>query len=272
MNFLMAVSIGIRLKNLLNTSSLKQKFIKQNKQLFGNEIYLDQLSSTNNQKKVKIHDSWYNKLQNEFEKNYWKNLSSKVKNLYKNKVIYPKPNLMFNAFNSTKLDEVKVVIIGQDPYHGEGQANGLSFSVNDKISIPPSLLNIFKELNSDLNIDIPHSGNLQSWANQGVLLLNTVLTVEKDNANSHKGLGWEIFTKKAIEIVSSELNNVVFILWGKQAQSLQDIIDVSKHYIISSVHPSPLSAHRGFFGSKPFSKANNFLKQKGVKPIDWKIN
>ena len=192
----MVVLIGIRPKNQLNTSSFKQRFINQNKQLFGNEIYLNQLSLTN-QKKVKIHDSWYNELKDEFEKNYWKNLSSKVKSFYKNKVIYPKPSLMFNAFNSTKLNEVKVVIIGQDPYHGEGQANGLSFSVNDKITIPPSLLNIFKELKSDLNVDIPDSGNLQSWANQGVLLLNTVLTVEKDNANSHKGLGWEIFTKKS---------------------------------------------------------------------------
>ena len=272
MNFLMVELIGIRLKNQLSTSSLKQKFINQNKQLFGSEIYLDSLSYTNKQKKVKIDDSWYNELKNEFEKNYWKNLSSKVKSFYKDKVVYPKPSLMFNAFNSTKLNDVKVVIIGQDPYHGEGQANGLSFSVNDDITIPPSLLNIFKELNSDLNIDIPRSGNLQSWANQGVLLLNTVLTVEKDNANSHKGLGWEVFTKKAIEIVSSNLNNVVFILWGKQAQSLDEIIDTSKHYIISSVHPSPLSAHRGFFGSKPFSKTNDFLKEKGIKPIDWKIN
>ena len=271
MNFLMVVLIGIRPKNQLNTSSFKQRFINQNKQLFGNEIYLNQLSLTN-KKKVKIHESWYNELKDEFEKNYWKDLSSKVKSFYKNKDIYPKPYLLFNAFNSTKLNEVKVVIIGQDPYHGEGQANGLSFSVNDKITIPPSLLNIFKELKSDLNVNIPDSGNLQSWANQGVLLLNTVLTVEKDNANSHKGLGWEIFTKKVIEIVSSELNNIVFVLWGKQAQSFQDIIDNSKHCIISSVHPSPLSAHKGFFGSKPFSKANDFLKQKGIKPIDWKIN
>ena len=271
MNFLMVVLIGIRPKNQLIISSFKQRFINQNKQLFGNEIYLNQLSLTN-KKKVKIHESWYNELKDEFEKNYWKDLSSKVKSFYKNKVIYPKPSLMFNAFNSTKLNEVKVVIIGQDPYHGEGQANGLSFSVNDKITIPPSLLNIFKELKSDLNVNIPDSGNLQSWANQGVLLLNTVLTVEKDNANSHKGLGWEIFTKKVIEIVSSELNNIVFVLWGKQAQSFQDIIDNSKHCIISSVHPSPLSAHKGFFGSKPFSKANDFLKQKGIKPIDWKIN
>ena len=217
-------------------------------------------------------EKWQDILKTEFDKKYFKDLISFLNSEYQNHKIFPQKKQVFEALNSVAFNDVKVIIIGQDPYHGEGQANGLSFSVNDQISIPPSLLNIFKELNSDLNIDIPHSGNLQSSANQGVLLLNTVLTVEKDNANSHKGLGWEIFTKKAIEIVSSELNNVVFILWGKQAQSLKDIIDVSKHYIISSVHPSPLSAHRGFFGSKPFSKANNFLKQKGVKPIDWKIN
>ena len=264
--------IGIRTKNQLITKSLKKKFINQNKQLFGKEIYLNHLLYSNNQKKVKIHDSWYFELKEEFEKKYWIELSTKVKNSYKNKIIFPKPSLMFNAFNSTHLKNVKVVIIGQDPYHGEGQANGLSFSVNDGIAIPPSLLNIFKELESDLNIPTPNSGNLQSWANQGVLLLNTVLTVEKDNANSHKDLGWEIFTKKAIEIVSSKLNNIVFILWGKQAQSIEDIIDTSKHYIITSVHPSPLSAHRGFFGSNPFSKTNKFLKSKGIKPINWILN
>ena len=266
------ILIGIRPKNQLSTKSLKKKFINQNKQLFGNEIYLNQLSHSNNHKKVKIHDSWYYKLKDEFDKKYWIDLSSKVKNSYKNKIIYPKPHLMFNAFNSTHLNEVKVVIIGQDPYHGQGQANGLSFSVNDDISIPPSLLNIFKELESDLSIPFPNSGNLQSWANQGVLLLNTILTVEKDNANSHKDLGWEIFTKKVIEIVSSQLENIVFILWGKQAQSIEDIIDTSKHYIIASVHPSPLSAHRGFFGSKPFSKTNKFLRSKNINPIDWKLN
>ena len=266
------ILIGIRPKNQLSTKSLKKKFINQNKQLFGNEIYLNQLSHTNNHKKVKIHDSWYYKLKDEFDKKYWIELSSKVKNSYKNKIIYPKPHLIFNAFNSTHLNEVKVVIIGQDPYHGQGQANGLSFSVNDGIPIPPSLLNIFKELESDLSIPLPNSGNLQSWANQGVLLLNTILTVEKDNANSHKDLGWEIFTKKAIEIVSSQLENIVFILWGKQAQSIEDVIDASKHYIIASVHPSPLSAHRGFFGSKPFSKTNKFLKSKNINPIDWKLN
>ncbi len=252
--------------------SLKKKFIIQNKQLFGNDIYLNQLSHSNNHKKVKIHDSWYYELKGEFEKKYWIELSTKVKNSYKNKIIYPKPPLIFNAFNSTQLNDVKVVIIGQDPYHGQGQANGLSFSVNEGIAIPPSLLNIFKELESDLNIPIPNSGNLQSWANQGVLLLNTILTVEKDNANSHKDLGWEIFTKKAIEIVSSKLQNIVFILWGKQAHSIQDVIDKSKHHIITSVHPSPLSAHRGFFGSNPFSKTNNFLKSKDIIPINWKLN
>ena len=266
------ILIGIRPKNQLSTKSLKKKFIKQNKQLFGNKIYLNQLSHSNNHKKVKIHDSWYYKLKDEFDKKYWIELSSKVKNSYKNKIIYPKPHLMFNAFNSTHLNEVKVVIIGQDPYHGQGQANGLSFSVNEGIPIPPSLLNIFKELESDLSIPLPNSGNLQSWANQGVLLLNTILTVEKDNANSHKDLGWEIFTKKAIEIVSSQLENIVFILWGKQAQSIEDVIDTSKHYIIASVHPSPLSAHRGFFGSRPFSKTNKFLKSKNINPIDWKLN
>ena len=266
------ILIGIRPKNQLSTKSLKKKFINQNKQLFGNEIYLNQLSHSNNHKKVKIHDSWYYKLKDEFDKKYWIELSSKIKNSYKNKIIYPKPHLMFNAFNSTHLNELKVVIIGQDPYHGQGQANGLSFSVNDGIPIPPSLLNIFKELESDLSIPLPNSGNLQSWANQGVLLLNTILTVEKDNANSHKDLGWEIFTKKAIEMVSSQLENIVFILWGKQAQSIEDVIDTSKHYIIASVHPSPLSAHRGFFGSKPFSKTNKFLKSKNINPIDWKLN
>ncbi|MAS39558.1 MAG: uracil-DNA glycosylase [Candidatus Marinimicrobia bacterium] len=235
-------------------------------------MYLNQLSHSNNHKKVKIHDSWYYELKGEFEKKYWIELSTKVKNSYKNKIIYPKPPLIFNAFNSTQLNDVKVVIIGQDPYHGQGQANGLSFSVNEGIAIPPSLLNIFKELESDLNIPIPNSGNLQSWANQGVLLLNTILTVEKDNANSHKDLGWEIFTKKAIEIVSSKLQNIVFILWGKQAHSIQDVIDKSKHHIITSVHPSPLSAHRGFFGSNPFSKTNNFLKSKDIMPINWKLN
>ena len=272
MNFLMVISIGRKLKNQLSTKSLKKNFINQNKQLFGEEIYLNKLSFANNKKKVNIHDSWYYQLIDEFEKKYWIDLIVKVKNSYRKKIIYPKPSLIFNAFNSTHFNDVKVVIIGQDPYHGQDQANGLSFSVNEGITVPPSLLNIFKELESDLNIPISKSGNLQYWANQGVLLLNTVLTVEKDNANSHKNLGWEIFTRKAIEIVSSKLENIVFILWGKQAHSIQDIIDKSKHHIISSVHPSPLSANKGFFGSNPFSKTNKFLVSKGLKPIDWKLN
>ena len=256
----------------MSTKSFKQKFINQNKQLFGNEIYLGNVLHLQSKKRVKIHDSWYYELDEEFKKKYWIELSAKIKNSYKNKTIFPKPSQLFNAFNSTHLNNVKVVIIGQDPYHGQGQANGLSFSVNEGITIPPSLLNIFKELNSDLNIPISKTGNLQSWANQGVLLLNTILTVEKDNANSHKDFGWEIFTKKVIEVISIKLENIVFILWGKQANYINDIIDSSKHHIISSVHPSPLSAHRGFFGSKPFSKTNEFLKSKGISPIDWNLN
>ena len=261
---------GIKLKSQLNASFLKKKFIKQNKQLFGNEIYLRKLSNSSS-KKVKIHDSWYLSLKNEFDKEYWKNLSNQIRTLYSKKIIYPKASMMFNALNSTPLNRIKVVILGQDPYHGYGQANGLSFSVNDGIPIPPSLVNIFKELESDLKIPFPKSGNLQSWANQGVLLLNTVLTVEKDNANSHRGLGWEIFTNKIIEVVSSSAQNVVFILWGNQAQNFEDLIDSSKHLIISSAHPSPLSAHRGFFGSKPFSQTNNFLKKKSIQTIDWQL-
>ena len=266
------MSIGIKPKNQLSTNFFKQKFINQNKQLFGNEIYLRNILHLKNKKRVKIHDSWYYELDEEFQKKYWIELSAKIRNSYKSKTVFPKPSQLFNAFNSTHLNNVKVVIIGQDPYHGQGQANGLSFSVNEGITIPPSLLNIFKELNSDLNIPISNNGNLQSWANQGVLLLNTILTVEKDNANSHKDFGWEIFTKKVIEVISIKLENIVFILWGKQANYINDIIDSSKHHIISSVHPSPLSAHRGFFGSKPFSKTNKFLISKGISPIDWKLN
>ena len=270
MNFLMVILTGIKLKSQLNASSLKQKFIKQNKQLFGNEIYLRKLSISKS-KKVKIHDSWYISLKNEFDKEYWINLSNQIRTFYSKKIIYPKASMVFNALNSTPLNRIKVVILGQDPYHGDGQANGLSFSVNNGIPFPPSLMNIFKELESDLKIPFPKSGNLQPWADQGVLLLNTVLTVEKDNANSHRGLGWEIFTNKIIEVISSNTNNVVFILWGKQAQNFEDVIDSSKHFIISSAHPSPLSAHRGFFGSKPFSQTNKFLNEKNKKTIDWRL-
>ncbi len=267
----MVESIGISLKNPLINKSLKKKYIYQNKQLFGNEIYLQSLKPSIQDKKVKIEDSWYSQLKKEFDKDYWIQLSDLTRKKYLSRTIFPEPALLFNAFNSTPFENVKVVIIGQDPYHGEGQANGLSFSVNQGIKIPPSLLNIFKELQEDLKIPIPKSGNLQSWANQGVLMLNSVLTVEKDKPNSHKGLGWEVFTEECIKLLSSKLKNVVFILWGKQAQALSDNINSNKHLILSSVHPSPLSAHRGFFGSKPFSAANNYLKEKGIKPINWLI-
>ena len=251
--------------------SLKKKYIYQNKQLFGNEIYLHSLNPSTASKKVKIEDSWYSQLKKEFDKDYWVELSELTRKNYLNKTIFPKPALLFNAFDSTPFEDIKVVIIGQDPYHGEGQANGLSFSVNHGVKIPPSLQNIFKELQEDLNIPIADSGNLQSWANQGVLMLNSVLTVEKEKPNSHKGIGWEIFTERCIELVSSKLENVVFILWGKQAQALSENIDSKKHLILTSVHPSPLSAHRGFFGSKPFSATNTYLKEKGRKPINWLI-
>ena len=222
--------------------------------------------------KIKLDDSWKKHLNHHINSEGFKNLVSFVKSEYQNHICYPKGSLIFSSLNNCKFENVKLVILGQDPYHGLGQANGLSFSVNEGITIPPSLLNIFKELNSDLNIPISKTGNLQLWAEQGVLLLNSILTVEKDNANSHKDIGWEIFTKKVIEVISTKLNNIVFILWGKQANCINDIIDSSKHHIISSVHPSPLSAHRGFFGSKPFSKTNEFLKSKGISPIDWNLN
>ena len=222
-------------------------------------------------KSVNIDDTWYHALENEFSKDYWKSLTDTVRSAYKSKTIYPHPKKIFNAFDSTPLDKVKVVIIGQDPYHGPGQAHGLCFSVEKDTKIPPSLRNIYKELNSDLNVPVPSTGNLQSWADQGVLLLNTVLTVEATQANSHKGLGWETFTEAAIKAVSKELNNVVFILWGRQAQLLSSILDDTKHLILSSAHPSPLSAHNGFFGCKHFSKANEYLEKHGKEPIDWRI-
>ena len=222
-------------------------------------------------KSVNIDDTWYHALENEFSKDYWKSLTDTVRSAYKSKTIYPHPKKIFNAFDSTPLDKVKVVIIGQDPYHGPGQAHGLCFSVEKDTKIPPSLRNIYKELNSDLNVPVPSTGNLQSWADQGVLLLNTVLTVEATQANSHKGLGWETFTEAAIKAVSKELNNVVFILWGRQAQLLSSICDDERHCILSSAHPSPLSAHNGFFGCKHFSKANEYLIKHNKKPINWEI-
>ena len=194
-----------------------------------------------------------------------------VKEEYKNKTIYPKPNEVFNAFRYTDFDNVKVVILGQDPYHGPNQAEGLSFSVSDDVLKPPSLKNIFKELESDLGIPFPKHNSLKPWAKQGVLLLNAVLTVEEHKPASHKGKGWEIFTDDVINILNKREKPIVFILWGAFARSKKSLITNKQHYIIESAHPSPFSARNGFFGSKPFSKTNKFLREKGLEEIDWSV-
>ncbi len=190
---------------------------------------------------------------------------------YSTKTVYPEKDDIFNALQYTDYDEVKVVILGQDPYHGPGQAHGLSFSVQPGVKIPPSLRNIFKELNEDLGCNIPDNGYLKKWADQGVLLLNTVLTVREGEANSHRGKGWEQFTDKVISLLNEREKPVIFILWGKPAQSKLKLIDESKHKIIKSAHPSPLSAKRGFFGSKPFSRVNKMLREQDDQEIDWQI-
>lgn len=218
-----------------------------------------------------IGNSWDILLSDEYKKEYFKNLQKFIIEEYKNKTIYPKMSEIFNAFTKTSYDNVKVVILGQDPYHGEGEAEGLSFSVKVGIQKPPSLINIFTELKNDLGINPPNHGSLVSWAEQGVLLLNATLTVVKDNARSHFGKGWEMFTDEVIKLINKKETPVVFILWGSDARSKKQLITNPKHLIIESAHPSPLSAYRGFFGSKPFSKANDFLIKNGIKPIDWKI-
>ena len=220
-------------------------------------------------KKVDIEPSWYNLLENEFEKEYFNNLRKIVKNEYVNKKIFPPSNLIFNAFNLTPVEKVKVIIIGQDPYHGEGQAHGLSFSVPKGIKIPPSLLNIYKELKTDIGKTVPKNGLLEDWAKQGVLLLNSVLTVEFGKANSHKNVGWEEFTEATINLISKKKENLVFLLWGNYAHKKEVFINPNKHLILKSVHPSPLSAYNGFFGSKHFSKTNNFLRKNNIKEILW---
>lgn len=218
---------------------------------------------------VKIEESWKKQLQNEFEKDYFINLTNFIRNEYQTKQISPPAKLIFNAFEHTPFDKVKVVILGQDPYHNDGQAHGLSFSVNDGIQFPPSLINIFKEINSDLGIPIPKSGNLTRWADQGVLLLNATLTVQAHQAGSHQNKGWENFTDAAIKKLADERENIVFLLWGSYAQKKAAFIDSNKHLILKSVHPSPLSAHRGFFGNKQFSQINDYLISKGLTPIQW---
>lgn len=214
--------------------------------------------------------SWQKYLGSEFEKSYMKDLSSFLrKEKSEGKVIFPKEPEIFQAFQLTPLDQVKVVILGQDPYHGEGQAHGLAFSVKPGVRIPPSLVNIFKELKAEFNCSPPKDGYLKSWAEQGVLLLNTVLTVEEGKAGSHHKRGWEEFTDHVIKVLNEEKENLVFILWGSPAQKKAAFVDEKKHCVLRSVHPSPLSAHRGFLGSKPFTQANNYLMSKGLGPINW---
>ncbi len=218
-----------------------------------------------------IGNRWDDLLKEEFNKDYFTKLIEFVKNEYKTKTIYPKQSEVFNAFRYTDYDNVKVVIIGQDPYHGPNQAEGLSFSVSNEVLKPPSLKNIFKELESDLGIQFPKHNSLKPWAKEGVLLLNAVLTVEEHKPTSHKDKGWEIFTDNVIKIINNKEKPVVFILWGKYAKNKKSLITNKKHLIIESAHPSPFSAYNGFFGSKPFSKTNAFLKKNNIKEINWKI-
>ena len=218
---------------------------------------------------VKIDNSWKEQLKKEFEKKYFMDLTDFIRNEYQSRKTFPPAKLIFNAFDHTPFDKAKVVILGQDPYHNDGQAHGLSFSVLDGIQFPPSLLNIFKEINSDLGIDIPKSGDLTRWADQGVLLLNATLTVQAHLAGSHQNKGWETFTDAAIRKLAEERENLVFMLWGSYAQKKAAFIDPKKHLVLQSPHPSPLSAHRGFFGNKHFSKANDYLMSKGLEPIRW---
>lgn len=221
---------------------------------------------------VQLEASWLTKLGAEFDKDYMLALRGFLREQKdRRKVIYPKGNEFFNAFNSTPFEQVKVVILGQDPYHGPGQAHGLCFSVNHGIQLPPSLVNIFREIEADLGIKPANNGFLQHWAEQGVLLLNSVLTVERGRAASHQGKGWEQFTDQAIALLNEHRQGLVFMLWGSYAQRKGQFIDQQKHLVLKAPHPSPLSAHRGFFGCRHFSKANAFLKEQGVAPIDWRI-
>lgn len=218
-----------------------------------------------------IGNKWDVILEDEFEKTYFKELMEFVDNEYKTKTIYPYFPNVFNALKYTDYDNVKVVIIGQDPYHGMGEAHGLSFSVLEGVTKPPSLRNIFKELKNDLDIDEPMHGNLESWTKEGVMLLNAVLTVEKDKPASHQGKGWETFTDEVIKKINEKTEPVVFLLWGSFAKSKRELITNPIHCIIESAHPSPFSAYKGFFGTKPFSKTNDFLRKNNIKEINWEI-
>lgn len=218
---------------------------------------------------MKIHESWKRALSNEFGKPYFRDLSAFVTSEYLSTAVYPPPKRMFSAFDETPFDRVKVVILGQDPYHGAGQANGLSFSVNEGVRKPPSLQNIFKELEDDLGIAAPVSGNLSGWAAQGVLLLNATLTVRAGIAGSHQGKGWEEFTDAVVRELNNQREHLVFVLWGAYAQKKGAHIHEAKHLVLRSPHPSPFSAYTGFFGSKPFSKTNTYLVSQGIEPVKW---
>ncbi|WP_040329613.1 uracil-DNA glycosylase [Clostridium ihumii] len=220
---------------------------------------------------IKLNNDWDELLKDEFEKDYYKKLRGFLAQEYKTKTIYPNMYKIFEALKLTSYKDTKIVILGQDPYHGPNQAHGLSFSVEKGVQTPPSLLNIYKELKSTLNCYIPNNGNLTSWAKQGVLLLNTSLTVRAGEANSHRNIGWEIFTDKIISLLNEREEPVIFILWGKNAKDKVKLIDTNRHYILTAAHPSPLSASRGFFGCNHFEKANDILKKLNKEPIDWQI-
>jgi len=218
-----------------------------------------------------ITNDWQQPLEVEFKKPYYKDLYKKVLEEYRTRQIFPNPDDIFNAFHLTPLKDVKVVILGQDPYHNDGQAHGLCFSVKPDVEVPPSLVNIYQELHDDLGCKIPNNGYLVKWAKQGVLMLNTVLTVRAHQANSHRGIGWEQFTDAVIRAVNAQDRPIVFLLWGRPAQMKKSMLNNPKHLILEAPHPSPLSAYRGFFGCKHFSQTNAFLEKNGIEPIDWQI-
>lgn len=218
---------------------------------------------------VNIESSWAHKLADEFEKPYFSGLVDFVKEEYGKYKVYPPGKLIFNAFEHCPFEKVKVVILGQDPYHGPGQAHGLCFSVPDGVTFPPSLQNIFQEIEQDCGVPVPQNGNLERWADQGVFLLNATLTVRAHQAGSHQNKGWETFTDKVVHVLAGERENLVFMLWGSYAQQKGKFIDKNRHLVLESVHPSPLSAYRGFFGNRHFSKANEYLNSHGIRPIQW---
>ena len=222
--------------------------------------------------KVSIAESWQPSLQPEFDKPYFRQLAEFLRQEYGTQRVYPPGKLIFNAFDQCSFDSVRVVILGQDPYHGEGQANGLAFSVADGITKPPSLVNVFKEIQDDLGKPVPKSGNLERWANQGVMLLNSTLTVRAGQAGSHQSKGWETFTDKVIETISEKKSGIIFLLWGKFAQAKTNLIDQNKHHVLMSAHPSPFSAYSGFFGNGHFKKVNELLESEGKKEIVWQIS